>query len=102
MYFLDGNLYKSLTYIPNEGSGEYTLISTKTYDQYIDAANPFPMVEILPTVKTQTNLPLATYWKKTEYRSIIALTYEFREDGLVSGRLASSGNLSETAIYMYY
>jgi hypothetical protein len=102
LYFLDGNLFKSLTYTPNEGSDEYTLKSTGTYDQYIDAANPFPMVEILPTVKTQTKLPSIYILEENGVTLNYRLTYEFREDGLVYSRIANNGNMSETALYLYY
>jgi hypothetical protein len=102
LYFLDGNLYKSLTYIPSAGPEEYTLISTRTYDQYIDAANPFPMVEILPTVKTQTKLPSIYILEENGVTLNYSLTYEFGENGLVSSRMASNGNQSETTLYLYY
>jgi len=102
LYFLDGNLYKSMTYTPNEGSDEYTLKSTGTYDLYIDAANPFPMVEILPTVKTQTKLPSIYTLEENGVTLSYRLTYEFREDGLVSGRIANNGYITETALYLYY
>jgi hypothetical protein len=102
LYFLDGNIYKSLTYAPIEGSEEYALISTRTYDQYINAANPFPMVEILPTVKTQSKLPAIYIVEENGVTLNYSLSYEFREDGLVTRRMASSGNLSETALYLYY
>lgn len=101
LYFVDGNLYKSQTYIP-DGSDELLLISTRTYDQYLDAENPFPMVDILPTVKTQTKLPSVYIVEENGVTLTYTLTYEFREDGLVSKRFASRANTTETTHYLYY
>jgi len=102
LYFLDNNLYKSQTYIPTEGSNEYTLISTRTYDGYLANDNPFPMVDILPTVKTQTHLPSAYTIEEHGVKLTYQFSYEFREDGRVSKRIARNGNLSETSLYLYY
>src|SRR5690606_13051192 len=63
-YFLDGNLYKHLKYVPVAGQEEPVLVSTHTYDGYLDVFNPFQMVEILPTVRVQSKLP--TYFRVEE------------------------------------
>jgi hypothetical protein len=102
LYFLDNNLYKSQTYIPTEGSGEYTLISTRTYEGYLMKDNPFPMVDILPTAKTQNQLPSTYTIEEHGERFTYHLSYEFKEDGLVSKRIAINGNSSETSLYFYY
>lgn len=102
LYFLDNNLYKSQTYIPVDGSDEYTLISTKTYEGYLSKDNPFPMVDILPTVKTQNQLPTRYTLEEHGVKLIYNLSYEFREDGLVSKRITKSGNVSEVSTYQYY
>lgn len=102
MYFLDNNLYKLLTYIPTNGSNQYTLISTKTYDGYLNKENPFPMVDILPTIKTQNQLPSTYIIEEQGQRLIYQISYEFREDGRVSRRIVTNKNLSETSRYLYY
>jgi len=102
LYFADGNLHKSQTYIPMEDSQELMLISTRTYDQYIDAVIPFPMVDILPTVRTQTKLPSIYTLEENGATLNYTLTYEFRGDGLVSKRIARSANSSEITQYLYY
>lgn len=102
LYFLDGNLYKSQTYIQISGSEDFTLKSTQTYDQYINAVNPFPMVDILPTVKTQTKLPSIYTIEENGMTLQYNLTYEFTEDGLVHKRIVSGENSSESTQYIYY
>ena len=102
LYFADGNLYKSLYYIPREGSEEHTLISTRTYEGYIGAENPFPMVEIIPGVKTQHKLPSSYRMEENGTDLRYNFTYEFRPDGLVSKRIANGGQGGETATYLYY
>jgi hypothetical protein len=102
LYFTDGNLYKALSYAPAEGNDEPTLLSTSTYDGYIDAANPFPMVDILPTVKTQTKLPTTYRVEGNEKDLLYNLSYEFRSDGRVGKRTATGAQTTESAIYHYY
>lgn len=102
LYFTDGNLYKALSYAPPIGDGEPVLLSTRTYDGYIDAVNPFPMVDILPTVKTQTKLPSTYRVEENGADLLYNLSYEFRNDGLVGKRTATSTQASESAVYHYY
>jgi hypothetical protein len=102
LYFADGNLYKSLYYIPKEGSEDYTLISTRTYEGYIDAENPFPLVEIIPGIKSQHKLPTQYRIEENGADLNYKFTYEFRPDGLVSKRITTGGQGSETASYLYY
>jgi hypothetical protein len=102
LYSSDGNLYKSLYYLPTEGTDDYTLISTRTYEGYIAAENPFPMVDILPTVKTQNKLPSSYRVQENGVDLLYAFSYEFRNDGLVSKRTSTNAQTSETAAYLYY
>jgi len=102
LYFFDGNLHTSQTYIPAAGSEELILISTRTFDQYIDRENPFPMVDILPTVKTQSKLPSIYTVEENGLTLSYSLTYEFRGDGLVLKRIARGANSSEITQYLYY
>jgi hypothetical protein len=102
LYFLDGNLYKSLTYAPTKDPLEPYLLSTKTYDNYIDVANPFPMTEVLPLVKSQTKL--ATTYRVEENGTDLTyhMTYEYRPDGLPGKRIATTNGDTQTAVYHYY
>lgn len=102
LYFLDGNLYKSLAYIDSEDPENPTLISTKTYDNYIDSENPFPMTEVLPNIKMQTKLPTTYRVEESGQDLLYHMTYEFRPDGLPAKRIASSSNDTQTAVYHYY
>ena len=102
LYFTDGNLYKAFSYAPVEGDEEPILLSTSTYEGYIDAVNPFPMVDILPTVKTQTKLPTTYRVEGYEKDLLYNLSYEFRSDGRVGKRTATGTQTTESAIYHYY
>jgi hypothetical protein len=102
LYFSDGNLYKSLYYIPTEGSEEYTLISTRTYEEYLATENPFPMVDILPTQKTQKQLPASFRMEENGVNLVYDFLYEFNSEGLVTKRTATTGRTSETVYYLYY
>lgn len=44
LYHNDGNVYKRLAYSPIAGTDDYSLLSTYTYEHYLDVANPFSMV----------------------------------------------------------
>jgi hypothetical protein len=68
----------------------------------MDAANPFPMVEILPTVKTQTKLPTVYRVEENGLDILYNVSYEFRSDGLVGKRLATSTSDNEVVAYNYY
>lgn len=101
LYFTDGNLYKSLLYIPTGGAGEYTLLSTRTYEGYLNAENPFPMVDILPTVKAQKKLPSTFRIEENGMNLLYTFSYEF-SSGRVTRRTTTGGQGSETADYLYY
>ncbi len=102
LYFTDGNLYKQFSYAPSANGEEPTLLSTRTYEGYIDSANPFPMVEILPTVRTQTKLHSSYRVEEAGVDLIYNLSYEFGDDGLVKKRTATGAHTSEVAVYSYY
>jgi len=102
LYFADGNIYKQLSYSPIENSDEYALNSTRTYDNYLTKDNPFTMVDILPTVDTQANLP-GTYREESGGLDLrYQFTYEFDDNGKPTKRTASSGSTHEVAVYEYY
>jgi hypothetical protein len=102
LYFQDGNLFKRLRYLPASHPNEYTLISTATYDGYLNVENPFPMVEILPTVSAQKNLPSSYRLEENGADLFYTLSYEFLEDGRPAKRTASGGGVNELALYQYY
>jgi hypothetical protein len=101
LYFTDGNIHKSLTYT-QEGEEDPVLVSTRTYDNYIDVNNPFPMVEILPNVRSQTKLATSYRVEENGFDFLHAVTYEFRADGLPGSRIATAAGVSETTVYQYY
>jgi hypothetical protein len=102
LYFQDGNLYKTLTYTPDQNGGEPIFVSTRTYDNYIEAENPFPMANILPMVKSQTKLHSTFVIEEGGKVLQYDLTYEFDENGRVGKRFAKNGSTNEEAIYLYY
>jgi hypothetical protein len=104
LYFTDGNIYKTLTFNDVPGSDEPVLISTRTYDNYLDVAAPVTMVEILPNLTTQKNLA-GTYRIETPEQGTdltYSLTYEFRPDGKPSKRTASAPGDTQITQYQYY
>lgn len=99
-YFADGNLKTSQTFI--SASNELKLIATRTFDQYIDVANPFPTIDIHPAFQTQKGLP-RTYTVRDNGVAIdYTMSYEFDKNGSVIKRTTTSTQASETAFYTYY
>lgn len=102
LYFADGNLYKSLTYQDSSDPENPDLISTRTYDNYTQVDNPFPMTEVLPNVKMQKTLATTYRIEDSTGDLLYHMTYEFREDGQPEKRIATSGSDVQTAVYHYY
>lgn len=98
----DGNIYKQLTYVPIVGSEEYALISTRTFDLYLDTANPFSMMDILPNVNSQPNLPGSYRVQENGHDILYQFSYEFDENGKPVRRTATSSTGSEVTFYEYY
>jgi hypothetical protein len=101
-YFQDGNLQEELTYAPDANGGENIFISRKTFWGYLSEANPFPIVVILPNVKTQKQLPTYYRHEAEGYGITYNMSYEFREDGKVIKRKMSSSYGEEVTQYSYY
>jgi hypothetical protein len=101
-HYVDGNLYKHLVYTPSNGNDEELyLVSTSTFENYIDKDNPFPMIEVLPGINVQKKLP-GTYRHEANGHDLrYNLSYEFREDGKVSKRTVT-GPTAEVVVYQYY
>jgi hypothetical protein len=102
LYHTDHNVYKVLVYTIPANSDEEILSSTKTYDFYLDAENPFPMVDILPDQKSQHNLPASYRVEENGHDITYQLTYEFNNEGKPLTRTATSPSGRETASYEYY
>jgi len=103
LYYTNGNIYKQLSYAPIGDTGEYSLLTTKTYEDYhLDKVNPFSMVEILPGVNSQPNLPGSYRVEEGGNNILYHLTYEFNAEGLPVKRTASSSSASEVTNYEYY
>jgi hypothetical protein len=99
LYFNDGNLYKKMAYHP-VANGEPVLLSTDTYENYIDKVNPFP-IEIIHGQPIQSKLP-SSYRHETGTQILnYSFSYEFLQDGRPSRRTVS-GPSSETTTYEYY
>ena len=103
LYYPDVNLYKKIVYYPTPNSDEELVeISETTFDSYLDADNPFPMVEVLPNMKTQKKLPSTYRHKANGHDLLYNLSYEFRPDGKVGKRTAIRGTITDIAVYHYY
>lgn len=101
LYYTDGNLYKKLAYHPLK-DGELVWLNTDTYENYIDAVNPFP-IEIIHGLPTQTKLP-SSYRHETQDNTFnYSLSYEFIDGGRLSKRIVTgSGGTNESTTYEYY
>lgn len=102
LYFTDGNLYKSLTYQDSGDPENPYLVSTRTYDNYIEVDNPFPMTEVLPNMKMQKNLATTYRVEEAGFDFLYQMTYEFDDDGKPTKRIATAGSHTQTAVYHYY
>lgn len=102
LYYQDGNVYKSFSFLPAKDGEGPVLIETRTYEGYIDAPNPFPMVDILPTVQSQKKLHSIYRLERDGVELVFDLSYEFGENGLLEKRTATSAQASEVAVYSYY
>jgi hypothetical protein len=102
LYFVDGNLYKTLTYNDTGDPENPQLVRTRTYENYIDVSNPFPMTEILPGVNPQAKLPTTYRTEEAGTDLTYQMTYEYRPDGLPGKRIATPQGDLQTAVYYYY
>ncbi len=100
LYFTDGNLYKKMAYNPVNGLENLSLISTVTYENYLDVENPFPL-EILHNVNSQPKLP-GTYREEANGTdTFFNFSYEFDDIGRPLKRTTSSNIGSEITTYSY-
>jgi hypothetical protein len=100
LYYNDGNLYKKLAYQP-QTSGDPVLLTTHTYENYLDVANPFS-IEIVHGQPIQNKLPL-TYREDTGSKVYeYSFTYEFLPGNILSSRTATGAGIRETTLYEYY
>lgn len=101
LYYSNSNtLYKKLTYYPLPDD-EYELITEETYEYFSQILpwNPFPMVEILPSMNIQSLLPSRYTLSRDGQLYNYPLSYEFNNQGLPVRRTASGG---EVTTYEYY
>jgi hypothetical protein len=102
LYHTDHNIFKVLTYDAVEGSEDPVLIGTKTFENYLDVENPFPMVEILPGHSTQNKLPISYRVEENGHDITYQFNYQISEEGKPLSRTATSPSASEIAYYEYY
>lgn len=98
LFFTSGNLYKQQIYYVKEGEEDHELISTRTYDNYLDKVNLFPVNEIIPGVMTQKNLPGLYRLEENGYDLTYQFTYEYSENGYAIKRITQG----EEITYTYY
>jgi hypothetical protein len=103
LYYTDGNLYKKMVYTHSSANPEEPyLVSTETFDNYLDKENPFQMVDVLPNIKTQKKLPATYRLEANGHDLLYNLTYQFNQNGKVIRRVTPMGYTSESAWYEYY
>ena len=79
-YNAEGNLYRRLGYTNDAETGEYRLVSTETFDDYLDKPNPLPLNDIVPGITAQKNLP-GTYRLQTTHNRLYNYNYTFDPEG---------------------
>ena len=97
LYFTTGNFYKQLIYYVGNDD-DYQLISTRTYDNYLDKTNVFPVNEIVPGVMTQRNLPGQYRLEENGYDFTFDFTYDYNEKGYAIQRSTEG----EVITFEYY
>lgn len=103
LYFPTGNLYKQLTYVPSTKTEEEPiLITTETFDSYVNKTNPFPVVDVLPNVKAQKWLPTSYKYENEEQAIQYYFSYEYNAEGKVIKRTTTGPGTNEVAAYSYY
>ncbi len=102
LFFDHGSIYKQLTYIPDDNSDDYILISTKTYDYLEGKSNPFPMTEAFPYDKMQNLLPNYYRVEENDEDLTYQISYEFNDLGFPINRTASGNSGNEITNYEYY
>lgn len=97
-YNEEGNIIeeKSTYYLYYEDDVEWNIITS--YEDYLDKLNPFPVIDIIPGITVQKNLPGVKIYDAGEGVSIYNYTYEFDEEGRVIKRSA----FNETTFYFYH
>lgn len=100
LYYLDGNIYKKLTYYVEEGK-EPELASAQTFEDYLAQPNPQPMVETLPHLNAQPNLPRSYQLEIGGQTLRYEIQYQLRADGLPTQRTLRGGGNTETTTYVY-
>lgn len=103
LFYDNQNIYKHQVYTKDASSEDHILLSTRTYDSYITAHNnPFPMIEVIPGVKMQPNLPTIYRHEEGEADLSYSLSYKFNPDGYVTERTVTSSSGGEITYYEWY
>ncbi|MCU0358623.1 MAG: hypothetical protein MUE95_13695 [Cyclobacteriaceae bacterium] len=103
LYYVNGNLYKRLSFSPEAGSEEYNLLSEEIYGNYMDRDNQFPMVELLPGRTTQIGLPTSYQLNQNGLELNYSFEYEYNSMGSPSmRRTIKNGQVVELTSYSYY
>lgn len=101
LYFNDGNIYKQLIYSPTEDPEEPELISTRTFDNYTNKLNPFP-IRFIPGIAAQLHLPGSYRMEENGANLLYNFSYEFNENGLPVRRTTTGSLGAEVTVYQYY
>lgn len=95
--YSNGDLKKKVVY-QYDHPFNWLITSTHTYESYIDKQNPFQIIEILPTVISQPQLPLSFRNEQNGSNVLNNYTYEFNSQGLPVKRTTTG----EVITFSYY
>lgn len=101
LYDFNGNLYSQLTYIPGDDPQNPILISTRTYETYLNTPNPFLTLEVIPGMQAQPFLPVSYRIEENGTNLSYSFSYEFNEAGKPVRRTTLGGR-SEWTVFQYY
>jgi hypothetical protein len=92
LFWNTGNIYKHMIYTKDVSSDEDILLSTRTYDNYIDKGNHFPMIEVIPGINMQPKLPTTYRLEEHGHDFLYTISYELNSQGYITQRSVSSSN----------
>ncbi|GAA4320104.1 hypothetical protein GCM10023115_46930 [Pontixanthobacter gangjinensis] len=98
LYFDTGNFYKQIIYLKVDTEEEYALISSRSYENYLDKPNLFPVNQVVPGIMTQHNLPGLYRLEENGVDFSFEFTYEYNEKGYAVKRVTDG----EVITYEYY
>ncbi|MBL7843160.1 MAG: hypothetical protein JNK44_04785 [Cyclobacteriaceae bacterium] len=101
-YQADGNIRKREIYGWDSQREDFILLTTHVFENYMDKPNPVSMVETLPHLNPQPNLPRIYRIITGSQQLTYEIQYQLRADGLPTQRTILTGTVPEVTNYTYF